>query len=95
MEGNIPVPAESLRTLAQNAHENARRQKAEGRSAISQNIETAIGEVMTSLEGKDGEFVSISPRTASTLAAFSDLSESDVLRHSDAAEVFLKQYGHW
>lgn len=92
MAQNIPVPAEVVRQMATEASDEIHRHRDAGRKASARSLENDISEAFSSLEGKDGEFVSIDGSVVSTLAA---ASTTDVPSYVDSATVFLEQYDVW
>jgi len=92
----IPVPAHSLRTLAQGATDSIQRHREAGRKASARSAENAVAEVMDAVQGKDGEFASVNGSVVSTIAAEGISGDApDVLRHTQAVEVYLEKYGVW
>jgi len=92
MARNIPIPAETARQIATQATEDIHRHREAGRKATAKALEHQIGEVLDALDGKDGEFVSLSASTVSTLVSESHL---DVPEYAEGARVYLKKYGVW
>jgi hypothetical protein len=92
MEGDVPVPAESLRQLAIAATDEVDRHREQGRKSSADALERRIARAFKSLDGKDGEFVAVSPRVLSSLTAAGVTGAWD---HADAAQVFLEKYGVW
>jgi hypothetical protein len=97
MEQNtIPVPAESIRRLTENAAQEVRCARADGRKHTADDLQRSISEALEAAEGNDGEFVSISASTASSLAAFGQSYDvPDAGQHCDAVAHYLHQYGYW
>ena len=94
---NIPVPAESLRRLAEGAAVAARLQREAGRKGNADHISRDVAEALRAASANDGEFVSVPSGVASTLAAYG-LDGGDVpeaRRHKECAKHYLKQYKHW
>jgi len=92
----IPVPAESIRRMTENAAQEVRRARAEGRKHTADDLQRSISEALDAAEGNDGEFVSIRASTAATLAAFGQSRDvPDARQHCDAVAHYLKQYNHW
>ena len=92
----IPVPAESIRRMTENATQEVREARADGRRYTANDLQRAISEALEAAEGNDGEFVSIRASTAATLAAFGQSRDvPDSRRHCDAVSHYLEQYGHW
>lgn len=92
MSQNIPVPAEVVRQMATSAANEIPRHREEGRKATARDLERKVGEAYSSLEGKDGEFVSINATVVSSLAAAATI---DAPAYTQSAKVFLEQYGVW
>lgn len=90
-EQNVPVPAESLRTIATHAVDEAVDQRRKGNTANARRIEQSAGDAISRLDSKAGEFVSMPATELSTLVAFGGPN----WKHRDAARVFLEQYGIW
>ena len=94
---NIPVPAESLRRLAEGAAVAARLQREAGRKRNAEHISRDVAEALRAASANDGEFVSVPSGVVSTLAAFG-LDGGDVpeaRRHKECATHYLKQYNYW
>lgn len=89
MSQNVPIPASTARKLAQSALEEAEVQRQKGLTYNTRAIRSAVEEAMTIDTDKNGEYVSLSASTVSTLACFGDLSAGEV------ADVYLKQYDIW
>jgi hypothetical protein len=92
MAQKIPIPAETARQMATEATEDIHRHREAGRKHSAKDLEQRIAETFEALDGKDGEFVSLSATTVSTLAAESTL---DVPEYVEGARVYLEQYGVW
>jgi len=92
MAEEIPVPAEAARQLAIESSKEISRHREEGRKATARNLEQHVAEVFDSLDGKDGEFVSLSSSTVSSITAESSLRS---IEYADCARVFLEQYDVW
>lgn len=95
---NIPVPAESLRQLAEGATAEVRDARERGHKHTARSLQVDIADALEAAAGKDGEYASVSAGTVSSLAAAGVGTDSDApeaWRHSDAAEVYLEQYGVW
>jgi len=92
----IPVPAESIRRMTENAAPEVRRARANGHKHTADDLQRSISEAVEATEGKDGEFVSIKASTAASLAAFGYSRDvPDSRQHCDAVTHYLKQYGYW
>jgi hypothetical protein len=92
MSENIAVPAEVVRQMATEASENVLVHRREGRKATAQYLQKHISEAFEAASGKDGEFVSISGRAVSSLAAETC---TEVPSYFKTAEIFLEQYDVW
>lgn len=98
MGRNIPVPAESLRRLAEGATAEVRNARARGHKATANRLQQQVATALEAASGKDGEYASVPADTVSSLTAAgvsSGREVPEVWRHSDAAEVYLNQYGVW
>jgi hypothetical protein len=92
----IPVPAESIRRMTENAAQEVRRARADGRKHTADDLQRSISEALEAAEGNDGEFVSIKASTAASLAAFGQSRNvPDSRQHCDAVAHYLNQYGYW
>jgi hypothetical protein len=92
----IPVPAESIRRMTENAAQEVRRARSEGRKHTANDLQRCISDALDAAEGNDGEFVSVKASTAASLAAFGQSRDvPDSRQHCDAVAHYLKQYNHW
>ena len=94
MGSNIPIPAQTARTLATSVRSAIEEERSLDRKANARRLERAASEALASLERKDGEYVSLNATNVATLTAFSDYDEETV-RAKEAARVYLEQYGIW
>jgi len=92
MAEEIPVPAEAARQLAIESSKEISRHREQGRKATARNLEQHVAEVFDSLEGKDGEFVSLDARTLSSITAEGTF---EAVEYAECARVFLEQYDVW
>jgi hypothetical protein len=92
MAEEIPVPAEAARQLAIEASKEITRHREEGRKATARSLEREVAEVFNALEGKDGEFVSLSSSAVSSITAESSMRS---IEYAECARVFLEQYDVW
>lgn len=92
MSQDVPIPAEAARQLAIEASQKIDYHRDEGRKATARRLEEQTGEVLSSLNGQDGEFVSIDGSIISSLAAEASI---EARAYSDCARVFLEQYDVW
>lgn len=90
----VPIPAESLRTIARNAADNVTVERQAGRINNAKELERQVSEAFMALNGEAGEFVSIEANTLSSLAAFGGMSD-EAWKHRKCARHFLEQYGVW
>jgi hypothetical protein len=97
-DNNIPVPAESLRRLAEGSAAEVRDARQRGHKATAKALQNDIATALEATAGKDGEFVSVPAGTVSSLTAEglnTDSEPPEAMRHSEAARVYLEQYGVW
>ena len=93
---NMVAPAESLRITAIAASKEITKARSDNRKATARDIQECISEVMDSTKNKDGHFTPVNAATVSTLCAFSaGHPDSEVSRHNDVIDAYLKQYGYW
>jgi hypothetical protein len=98
MGRNIPVPAESLRRLAEGATAEVRDARARGHKATANRLQKQVATALEAASGKDGEYCSVPASTVSSLTAAGvggPAEVPEVWRHADAAEVYLEQYKVW
>jgi len=93
MAEEIPVPAEAARQLAIESSKQISRHREEGRKATARSIEENVADVFNSLDGKDGEFVSLDSSTLSSITAEGTTSAG--IEYVDCARAFLEQYDVW
>jgi len=87
---NVPIPAESLRQLCEIAESEVEHLQSIGCPNSAEQSERFIEYALDLAEGKDGEYVSISGRKLSTLAADAGGTEP-----SACARTYLEQYNVW
>ncbi len=92
MAEEIPVPAEAARQLAIEASKEIPEHRAHGRYGSAERLEKRVAEVFHALDGKDGEFVSISSRALSSITA---AGTQGAVTYAECARVFLEQYDVW
>ena len=93
MSDNIPVPAEALRQVASSATEEVSAARERGHKSTARRTERKLSEAYRALDGNDGEYVSVSASTVSTLAAAADYRE--VGEYSSCCRHYLEQYNYW
>jgi len=92
MAEEIPVPAEAARQLAIESSKEITKAREDGRKHTARRLERQVAEVFDSLEGKDGEFVSLDARTLSSITAEGTF---EAVEYAECARVFLEQYDVW
>jgi|APHM01.1.fsa_nt_gi hypothetical protein len=92
MAQQIPVPAEVVRQIATEASDSVTDLREKGYYASAERREQQVAKAFDALDGRDGEFVSISSRVVSSLTAE---ATNEVPDYAEAARVFLEQYGIW
>lgn len=92
MTQDVPIPAEAARQIAIEASNKIDDHRSADRKATARRLEEQVSTVMASLEGRDGEYVSVEGTALASLTAEATIEAGD---YSKTARHYLEQYNVW